>query len=72
MRMGTLNSDLIAKLGHEGSTMRVLYTDGSTFDYFGVPLSTFRALVRAASSKTRSAGSEWVRLRMQYKFKQVG
>ena len=71
MRMGTIKSDLISKLGYEGTTMRVQYTDGTVFDYFGVPFSAFRALVRAGSLKTKSAGSEWNRLRSQYKYKQV-
>ena len=69
--MGTINSELIAKLGYEGTTMRVLYTDGKLFDYFNVPLSTFRALVRAASSKIKSAGASWLALRDQYKYKEV-
>jgi len=47
--MGTIKSDLIAKIGHDQSTMRVLYKDGTTFDYFGVPLKVFAAIVRAKS-----------------------
>jgi hypothetical protein len=42
--MGVLKSDLIAKIGHEGLTTRVLYTDGKLSDYFNVPLSRFRAI----------------------------
>lgn len=66
MRLGTINSDLIAKLGHEGTTLRVVYADGATFDYFGVPYTTFRALVRA-----KHPGREWIKLRDQYKYKEV-
>ena len=66
MRMGTVKSDLIAKIGYQGNTMRVLYTDGATFDYFGVPLSTFKAIVRS-----KSPGHDWIRLRSQYKYQQV-
>ena len=66
MRMGTIKSDLIAKLGYEGTTMRVLYVDGKSFDYFSVPLSTFRAIVRA-----KHPGREWLKLRDQYNFTKV-
>ena len=69
MRTEKVNSDLIAKLGYEGTTMRVVYADGAAFDYFKAPFSTFKALVRAGSSKTKSAGHEWLNLRDQYKFK---
>jgi hypothetical protein len=64
--MGTIKSDLIAKIGHEQSTMRVLYTNGTTFDYYGVPLKVFAAIVRA-----KHPGREWLKLRDQYKFKEV-
>jgi len=66
MRMGTVKSSLIAKLGYEGSTMRVEYTDGAVYDYFKVPLSTFRCIVRATSP-----GESWMKLRDQYEFKEV-
>jgi hypothetical protein len=66
MRMGTIKSDLIAKIGHEQSTMRVLYKDGTTFDYFGVPLKVFAAIVRA-----KSPGNKVLGVRDDYKFKQI-
>jgi len=68
MRMGTLNkkSTLISKLGYEGTTMRVEYTDGAVYDYFKVPLSTFRCIVRAISP-----GESWLKLRSQYKYSEV-
>jgi ribosomal protein L25 (general stress protein Ctc) len=51
MRLGILSQgyDLIRKIGHEDTTMRVLYTDGKTFDYFSVPLKVFASFVRAKS-----------------------
>jgi hypothetical protein len=68
MRLGTLSqgSDLIRKIGHERSTMRVLYSDGATFDYFGVPLKVFASIVRA-----QSPGQKLLAVRDQYKFKKV-
>jgi hypothetical protein len=68
MRLGVLSqgSDLICKIGHDGTTMRVLYADGKTFDYFDVPLSTFKAIVRA-----KHPGREWLKLRDQFKFKKL-
>jgi len=64
--MGTIKSDLIAKIGHEETTMRVLYKDGTTFDYLGVPLKVFAAIVRA-----KSPGHKLLAVRDNYKFKQV-
>jgi KTSC domain len=66
MRMGTVNSDLIAKVGYDHNTMRVIYTDGAAFDYFGVSLSTYKALLRS-----KHLGTDWLELRDQYKFKRV-
>jgi hypothetical protein len=64
--MGAIKSDLIAKIGHEQSTMRVFYQDGTMFDYFGVPLKVFAAIVRA-----KSPGRRLLEVRDNYKFKQV-
>jgi ribosomal protein L25 (general stress protein Ctc) len=68
MRLGILSqgSDLIRKIGHEDTTMRVLYTDGKTFDYFSVPLKVFASFVRA-----KSPGEKLLAVRDQYKFKQI-
>jgi ribosomal protein L25 (general stress protein Ctc) len=64
--MGTIKSDLISKIGHEGSTMRVLYKDGTTFDYLGVSQKVFAAIVRA-----KSPGYKLLAVRDQYKFTQI-
>jgi hypothetical protein len=66
MRMGTVKSDLISKVGYDDKTMRVTYTDGATFEYSGVPLSTYKALLRS-----HHIGTDWLNLRDQYKFKPV-
>jgi KTSC domain-containing protein len=66
MRIETIKSDLISKIGYEQTTMRVLYTDGTTFDYFGVPLKVFAVIVRA-----KSPGRKLLDVRDDYKFKQV-
>ena len=68
MRLGILSqgSDLIRKIGHEGTTMRVVYTDGKTFDYFSVPLKVFASIVRA-----QSPGQKLLAVRERYKFKKV-
>jgi hypothetical protein len=66
MRMGTVNSELISKVGYDDKTMRVIYSDGAIFDYFGISLSTYKALLRS-----KSIGTDWLNLRDQYKFKRV-
>jgi KTSC domain len=68
MRRGILSqgSDLIRSIGHEGTTLEVEYQDRTIFRYFGVPLSIFKAIVRA-----KHPGHEWLKLRDQYKFKKV-
>jgi hypothetical protein len=66
MRMGTVKSELISKVGYDHSTMRVIYTDGATSDYFGSSLSTYKALL-----KSHHIGTDWVGLRDQYKFRRV-
>jgi KTSC domain len=66
-RMGTVKSELISKLGYDDNTMRVIYAaDGAVFDYFGISLSTYKALLRS-----KSIGADWIDLRDQYKFKRV-
>jgi len=64
--MGTVKSDLIAKLGHEGTTLRIEYRDGYTADYFKVPFTTFKALVRS-----KHPGEDWLKLRGQYDYKKA-
>lgn len=73
MRRGTMKSELIKSIGYDQqtNTMELEYQDGKVFAYFGVPFSTFKALVRADSSKIKSAGSEWLKLRHQFTFKEV-
>jgi hypothetical protein len=68
MRRGILSqgSDLIRSIGHEGTTLEVEYQDHEIFQYFGVPLSTFKAIIRA-----KRPGREWLKLRDQYKFKKI-
>jgi ribosomal protein L25 (general stress protein Ctc) len=68
MRLGILSqgSDLIRKIGHEGTTMRVLYTDGATFDYFGVPFKVFASIVRA-----QSPGQKLLAVRGKCKFTEI-
>ena len=66
IRMGTVKSDLISKVGYDDKTMRVEYTDGAVFDYFKISLSTYKALLRA-----HHIGTDWLGLRDQYKFKRV-
>jgi len=69
-----MKSELIKSIGYDQQTnhMEVEYRDdGKIFVYFGVPFSTFKALVRADSSKIKSAGAEWIRLRHQYKHKEA-
>jgi hypothetical protein len=66
MRLGTVKSELISKVGYDDKTMRVIYSDGAVFDYFGISLSTYKALLRS-----KSIGTDWINLRSQYKFKRV-
>jgi ribosomal protein L25 (general stress protein Ctc) len=68
MRLGILSqgSDLIRKIGHEGTTMRMLYADGKTFDYFSVPLKVFASIVRA-----KSPGQKLLAVRDNYKYSKV-
>jgi len=46
--------------------MRVLYHDGKSFDYFGISLPIFRALVRS-----KHLGSDWLKIRSQYRYSEV-
>jgi hypothetical protein len=64
--MGTVKSDLMSKVGYDDKTMRVEYSDGAVFDYAGVSLSTYKALLRSTN-----IGTDWLNLRDQYKFKRV-
>ena len=68
MRRGTLKqSELIKTIGWDNNILEVEYrADGKVFRYFGVPFSTFRALVRS-----KHPGEDWLKLRGQYKHKQV-
>jgi len=68
MRCGTLKqSDLIKTVGWDNNVLEVEYrADSKVFRYFGLPLSTFRALVRS-----KHPGQDWLQIRSQYKHKQV-
>jgi hypothetical protein len=66
MRMGTVKSELIEKVGYDNGMMRVEYSDGAVFDYFKISLSTYKALLRS-----HHIGTDWLALRGQYKFKRV-
>jgi KTSC domain len=68
MKRGILSqgSDLILKTGHDDTTLEVEYTDGTIFQYFGVPLSVFKSIVRA-----KSPGQKLLAVRDQYKFKKI-
>jgi len=68
IRMGTVRSEFIAKVGYDSATktMRVEYVDGAVFDYTGISLSTYKALLRS-----HRIGRDFVELRDQYKFKRV-
>jgi hypothetical protein len=60
-------SDLIKTVGWNENQMEVEYrADNKVFVYFGVPLTTFRALVRS-----EHPGEDWLKLRDQYKFKKM-
>ena len=71
MRMGTVKSSLISKLGFSGGpgetgTLRVEYKDGAVFDYSKVLYSVFRRLVTM-----KHPGTWWTAHRDGYKFNQV-
>ena len=68
IRMGTVSSDLVAKVGYDNSTntMRVEYSDGAVFDYFKLSLSTYKALLRS-----HHIGTDWLNLRDQYHFRRA-
>jgi KTSC domain len=68
MRLGILSqgSDLIRKIVYDGMTMRVVYSDGVTVDYFGVPLKVFSSIVRA-----KSPGQKLLAVRDKYKHTKV-
>jgi hypothetical protein len=65
MRRGALKSDLIKTIGHSGDVLEIEYTDGTIFQYVA-PLSVFRKIVQA-----KSPGATWLKIRPQYKFKQL-
>jgi hypothetical protein len=68
MRRGTLkHSELIRTIGWDNNILEVEYrADKKVFQYFGVPLSAFRALVRS-----KHPGEDFLKIRDQYKFKEV-
>lgn len=71
MRMGTLKSDLIVKIGFsagpgQNGILRVEYTDGAQFDYKDVPYAIFKKL-----AILKHPGTWWLTVRENYKFKEV-
>jgi hypothetical protein len=68
MRRGALKqSELIKTIGWDNNILEVEYrADGKIFRYFGVPLSTFRALVRS-----KHPGEDFLKIRSQYKYRAV-
>jgi hypothetical protein len=67
MKLGVVKkSDLISRIGWNDNVMRVEYHDGYVADYYGVPLSTAKAIARSTTP-----GTDWLKLRNQYKFKKV-
>lgn len=49
--MISVSSSNVSAIGHDGdaSVLRVEYTDGSIYQYHGVPPAQFRGLLRARS-----------------------
>jgi hypothetical protein len=67
MRMGTIDSDLIRKIGHDNGVLRVEYAaDGKVFEYENVPLRTFAAIV-----KSKSPGRKLLEVRDKYAYHEV-
>jgi KTSC domain len=68
MRRGVLSqgSTLIESIGHEGTTLEIKYMDGKIFQYFKVPFSVFKQIVRS-----KHPGKTWLAVRDKYKFEEV-
>jgi hypothetical protein len=68
MRRGILKqSELLKSIGWDNNILEVEYrSDSKVFRYFGVPLSTFRALMRS-----KHPGEDFLKIRDQYRHKQV-
>lgn len=49
MQMQPVNSSAIAAVGHEGTTLRVQFTSGDTYEYQDVDADRFNALITAES-----------------------
>jgi hypothetical protein len=59
-------SELIQSIGWDNGNMQVKYRDdGKVFNYFGVPESTYRSLVRS-----RNPGQEFLKLRDRFKYQE--
>jgi hypothetical protein len=65
VRLGTINSKLIAQIGHENGVLRVAYKDGTVFDYTA-PFSVFRKL-----ATMKHPGAWWLSVRSKYTHKQA-
>jgi KTSC domain-containing protein len=65
-RSAVQHSELIQSMGWKSGTLEIEYReDGATFIYEVVPKRTFRAL-----QKSKNPGSDWLKIRDQYDYKQ--
>ena len=49
MEMHKVQSSNIAEIGHDGHNLRVVFKNGATYDYVGVPPEEFHNLLNADS-----------------------
>jgi hypothetical protein len=68
MRRGALQqSELIQSIGWRDGNMEIKYRDdGVVFVYLNVPLMTYMALKRS-----KNPGQDWLKIRSQYKYREV-
>jgi len=63
-----LRSSHLASASHSGTTLTIRFKTGHTYQYFGVPATTFNGLIR-----TQSPGSFFAKqVKPFYKFKKLG
>jgi hypothetical protein len=49
MQMQLVRSSNIRAVGYEGTTLRITFVRGGTYDYYGVPMQVFNSFIHANS-----------------------
>lgn len=67
MNMIPVSSSNISAIGYEGSTLYVRFNNGSLYEYYSVPVSTYNGLMSASSHGSYLASH----VKGAYRYKQI-